>query len=398
MERRTRTVGNGEGSLYFSKSLNIWIYQYYYNGKKKVIKQRKNEKVKDFKARARDIKIKLDNDTYTDKVKITIAEIGREIIESKYSKNLISDVTYKRNYETLKIIERDSVSNTFIQQANAKELQNFLNSLTNYANSTISKVYQCLKVIFQEALKRNYIVKNPMINVDKPKSKKPNKKVEALSIEEQKIFVEQLKKETFFKDIFTIALYTGMRMGEILALKVEDIDFKNKEIHITRTMTKDKNDKAIIGNKTKTYAGNRTIPITPLFEKELKHAINNRVLNINNLIFIKPNGNLFPTSYMNDRFKRICTNAGLGIKPHIITRNDKGKERKINSKTSTYNQHMLRHTYATRMIEAGVPAEVLQKLLGHTKIETTINTYTTIFNKYKKEQIDKYINYINNIK
>ena len=394
MERRTRTVGNGEGSLYFSKSLNIWIYQYYYNEKKKVIKQRKNEKVKDFKARARDIKIKLDNNTYTEKIKITIIELGKEIIESKYAKNLISDVTYKRNYETLKIVEKNNISNTFIQRATSKELQDFFNSLTNYSNGTISKVFQCLKVIFQEALKRNYIVKNPMINVDKPKSKKPNKKVEALSIEEHKIFVEQLKKETFFKDIFTIALYTGMRMGEILALKVEDIDFKNKEIHITRTMTKDKNDKAIIGNKTKTYAGNRTIPITPLFEKELKHAINNRTLNINNLIFIQPDGKLYSTSTMNSRFKRICSNAGLGIKPYIINR--KGK--KINSKTSTYNQHMLRHTYATRMIEAGVPAEVLQKLLGHTKIETTINTYTTIFNKYKKEQINKYVNYINNIK
>ena len=59
---------------------------------------------------------------------------------------------------------------------------------------------------------------------------------------------------------------------------------------------------------------------------------------------------------------------------------------------------MLRHTYATRCIEAGVSAEVLQKLLGHKDIQTTINTYTTIFDKFKKEQVDKYVEYINNIK
>ncbi len=59
---------------------------------------------------------------------------------------------------------------------------------------------------------------------------------------------------------------------------------------------------------------------------------------------------------------------------------------------------MLRHTYATRCIEAGVPAEVLQKLLGHKDIETTINTYTTIFDKLKKEQVDKYVEYMSNIK
>ena len=55
---------------------------------------------------------------------------------------------------------------------------------------------------------------------------------------------------------------------------------------------------------------------------------------------------------------------------------------------------MLRHTYATRCIESGVPAEVLQRLLGHKNISATINTYTTIFEKFKKEQLNNYIDYI----
>ena len=70
------------------------------------------------------------------------------------------------------------------------------------------------------------------------------------------------------------------------------------------------------------------------------------------------------------------------------------RHRIIKSQTSTYNQHMLRHTYATRMIEAGVPAEVLQKLLGHTNVTVTINTYTSIFNKYKQKHIDRYVEYM----
>ena len=55
---------------------------------------------------------------------------------------------------------------------------------------------------------------------------------------------------------------------------------------------------------------------------------------------------------------------------------------------------MLRHTYATRCIESGMPAYVLQKLLGHRNITTTINTYTTIFDKYKKDEVNKSVDYI----
>lgn len=69
----------------------------------------------------------------------------------------------------------------------------------------------------------------------------------------------------------------------------------------------------------------------------------------------------------------------------------------MNLKTSSANTHMLRHTYATRCIEAGVPAEVLQRLLGHKSISITINTYTTIFNKFKENALENYINYIKNI-
>lgn len=67
----------------------------------------------------------------------------------------------------------------------------------------------------------------------------------------------------------------------------------------------------------------------------------------------------------------------------------------MNLKTSSANTHMLRHTYATRCIEAGVPAEVLQRLLGHKNIP--INTYTTVFNNFKENALENYINYIKNI-
>ena len=59
---------------------------------------------------------------------------------------------------------------------------------------------------------------------------------------------------------------------------------------------------------------------------------------------------------------------------------------------------MLRHTFATRCIEAGMQATVLQKLLGHKDIETTLNTYTSVFDKFRDNEIDKYIKYIDTLK
>ena len=396
--QRTRTVGNGEGSLYYSESQKKWIYQYFHNGKKTAIKQRKGETVKDFKARARELKLKLDNGTFIEKNNITIYELGEQIIENKYKRNLIIESTYKRSMCTLKIIENSSICNVKIQKATYYELQNFIDSLSHYSNNTISKAFALLNRIFLEAQKLDYIIKNPMLKVERTKSQKQDKKIEAFTIEEQKTFLKQLQNEKHLRLIFTIALYSGMRMGEILALKVSDIDLKNKQIHIQRTLTKSKNDKTILGIKTKTYSSDRIIPITSLFENELKEAIKNRILNINNLIFVQPNGKLYAVNTLNSRFKRICTNAGLSVIEYIIKRPGKKKEKIIHSKTSTYNQHMLRHTYATRCIEAGVPAEVLQKLLGHKDIKTTINTYTTIFNHYKEEQVNKYVKYIESIK
>lgn len=392
----------GEGTIYFSEKLNKWVGQFTAgrkdNGKldrKSVYgNTRKEVKEKITKALA-DVQSK----TFINKSDITISQLGKALIDNKFNANRISEATYGRALGTFDIIKNSNIADIPIQKIEIFQLQNFLNNQKDYANSYIDKIYEMLGSIFKEAINREIIIKNPLNNVIKPKSNKQDKKIESLSIEEQKTFISILDNEQY-KNIFLIALHTGMRIGEILALTPNDIDLDNKLIHISKTLTKDQNGKVKIGETTKTYTSNRDIPITTLLESILKDSMTNYIPNKNNLLFCHLNGSIIAPATINSQFKKICKNANIKVietKKKTTKKNKNGEYIYVNLKTSSANTHMLRHTYATRCIEAGVPAEVLQRLLGHKNISITINTYTTIFNKFKENALENYINYIKNI-
>lgn len=384
--------GNGEGSIIYHKTLKRWMGSYTYNGKRKTVYGKTRSEVKDKLNKAL---VNIADNKYVDKSNYTLIDIINMNIEEQFKTNKISESTYKRKLDNKKIIENNDIATIKIQKLNYIHINEFLISISNYSNSVINKISQMIRGALDKALILNIITSNPYntkgyINV--PKSKKETKKIDALTVDEQKLFIEELNKNyDEYTDIFFMLIYTGMRIGEVLALTCDDIDIENNLIHINKTLTKNADDKIIIGSTTKTYAGTRDIPITDLIRNILLEA-----RNCQNETFFNNNGKIINPSTINSHFKRICKNANIRV---INTKKKKHKEdeQSVNLKSSDVNTHMLRHTYATRCIESGMNATVLSKLLGHADIETTLNTYTSVFNKFKEDEIQKYLNYINQL-
>lgn len=375
--------GNGEGSIYYSDKLNRWVGQFTAGVKTNGTANRKSVYGKTRKEVAEKITKALNEikeHTFVDKSDITLEYLINEHIEDKYNANKVSPVTYLRERESLKRIKNSGYDLTTmqVQKITNKDIKKFFACITDYSNSTINKMYRLLNVAFKKAVAQNLIYNNPLDNKDeiiKPKSTKSDKEVESLTLEEQKALINVL--DTYesthpYKNVIKLMLYTGMRVGEVLALTKEAID--DKYIHIKVSLTKDDKGTVIMGNTTKTYNSIRDIQIISVVQKILDEVQKNYTRNPQHLLFYDDKSNDIIKPYeINCYLKRIA------------------KKYKI---TDTIHNHMLRHTFATRCIESGMTAVVLAKKLGHKDVSITLNTYTSVFSKFEDTQDDRFIKYL----
>lgn len=333
-------------------------------------KQEVSEKLLDLRIQMKDI------DLIKEKG-IPIIQIMESIRDRKYSANKIKEGQYKRITDTINKIKQSNIGNLNIKDITSDDIQEFLNNNKNLSNSYIKKLYEQFNQTYEYALRNKYINENPMYDVIKPTSNKKDKEVRALTITEEKELSDYLLSTTLkndrLKNIYLIQMYMGLRIGEVLALNKNDIDINKQLIFVNRTLTTGKNDEVILGDTTKTYAGNRSIPIPNFLINILKEQLEISEFNKDNFLFLNDNENFIRDSTCNSNLKRILKN-------------------KLNWSIEGISTHTLRHTFATRCIESGVNAVVLQRLMGHTDISITLNTYTSVFNRFKENELEKVMN------
>ena len=233
------------------------------------------------------------------------------------------------------------------------------------SSNTVFGIASVLKQGFKFALMQDLIIKDPTLSLKLPQA--TEKEVQALTRDEQKTIEEYCLKHNKSNYLgIIICLYTGIRLGELLALTWDDINFEDKLLYIKKTSYTSKVNckNQIIIDKPKPKKSNRIIPIPDKLLVLLQ--IQKRASSCDYIIATKQNKMVETRSYQRT-FESILSKCGI----------------------KHYNFHCLRHTFATRALELGMDIKTLSEILGHTNVAITLNRYAHSLLDYKIQEMNK---------
>lgn len=275
----------------------------------------------------------------------------------------------------------------YIDEVRQIHIKNLINALdkNGYQWETQNKVRILLLDMFNIAMENEYALRNPAKGIRLNKNR-PNDRV-VLSIDQQKDFFE-CSAGTFYDNLFTVAINSGLRPGEICALEESDLDFANKTISVTKTLIYQKFDgdtrKEFHIGDPKTYSSIRIIPMNSNSKCALKKQLRTKQIlsekykktgEFSDLIFVTKFNTPISSVVLNDAIKRIIEEINL--------------QRDNVDLFPTFSAHTFRHTFATRCIEAGILPKTVQKYLGHATLQMTMDLYVHVTDDFKQEELKK---------
>lgn len=273
------------------------------------------------------------------------------------------------------------------------DCQRILNAMeSDYAGSTIRQTYMTMGTFFKSAKDNGFIDRHPMDGVRYTKPVRAVDDIHFLTVDEQKRFLEAAKGSHNYAQ-YALILETGLRTGEMIGLTWDAIDWEKRTLTVNKTLEfRYKQDEWRAG-PPKTESSYRTIPLTDtaygilreIYDtREYRNESNGlstvltfmdrktgqkRKLVMRDLVFINwRTGMPAKNSSYDTHLYKLCDDAGI----------------------KRFCMHALRHTYATRAIESGMQPKVLQKLLGHASITTTMNRYVHVTDDSMKKAVAQF--------
>jgi len=263
--------------------------------------------------------------------------------------------------------------------------------------ATIDNVHTVLHQVFNLAVDDGYIRINPTDNMLKELKQSHNFEVEkrkALTVAEQKLFVDFIKNHPQYNHwypVFAVMLGTGMRVGEVVGLRWCDIDLDEGIIDVNHTLVYynhgDNKGCSFSVNTPKTKAGERTIPMLDdvkkafLMEKENQELSGVKCKAIvdcyTDFIFVNRYGDVQHQGTLNKAIRRIIRDCN----DEVLL---KGEENPV--LLPPFSCHSLRHTFTTRLCESGINVKVIQDVLGHADISTTMDIYCDVTKDLKQRE------------
>ena len=327
------------------------------NGKRKYYRGKTKEEAEE--KRDKDLK----GPRLSDRVNstITVSELSSVWINIRSQQDL-----HERSLETVQgILNRyivPSIGHLPVWDVQPYHIRVMMAEMSGYSSSTQRKILQYTRSIFELAVENNIISRNPCVNTIKSSGKKPQE-VEPLTDEQCKVLLSATEGTRVWLFIMLL-LYAGLRKGEALGLMWKDIDFSNETIQINRTIVYlDNNKHGIINKNCKSEAAHRTIPMIKKLSAALLAAKNESksqyVFSMRNNDYLSDNSYRSMWRLVEDRSVKTLTKQSINDRP-------------IDFKV---HPHMLRHTFATRLIRGGMEPKQVMYLLGHSSLKVTMEIY-----------------------
>ncbi|WP_249871603.1 site-specific integrase [Oceanobacillus saliphilus] len=335
------------------------------------------------------------NNEYVQPSKITF-----NVLCDDWEKHYISQGAKESSLRARKIALkhiRNEFDHIAIQKISKKFYQDIIDKLSNeFSTNYVSSIHTSANMVFEYAKDNKLIKEVPTKDIKLPKKKKTVADLEKgdsiqdkfLEKEELEEFLTVAKNEGLEGDLlaFTMLAYTGIRIGEMMALKWSDIDFDNQTLTVYRTYYNPTNNKSKYTLLTpKTQTSHRTITIDKIVIDLLQlHKEEQDKIKKENEPFYQDSNFIFAT---NEGYPK--TIKAISIRLQRLLKKTKIKK--------DFTPHSFRHTHTSLLIEANVHIKEIQERLGHSDINTTMDIYAHMTKNIKKEASTKFSNLMKNL-